>query len=337
MATDTVTRIEYHEDMATIASYRQPAWRGLGTTFTKRVSTQKMMDLAHLSNWNLRLESLSELLPGYSFVKPQFLPVRDNPFIPGQKDVLGNVGDRYQQLSNEDLFGFGEMLLEGRERHWETAGAFNGGTKVFATLATDDDIILDPNGQADAIKKYLLLYTTHDGSSTIIAKKTNVRVDCMNTLNVALRGIGDEFKCRHTKNMEQRMRDAKHALGFAKNYDEKFEAEVQAMIQTQMTKDKFLELVSEIYPKPEDNTRGRLRKWDYKVDALETIWNDGTKSVSNLDDTAWKALTVLTEHQQWLREIRADKKDNFFAAGAGFDNVTNDNRNKLWERVLSKV
>lgn len=328
--------VEEFGELAAVASLRKPAWRSLGTCFDGPVTTSKMLTLSLLANWNLRFVDAADIMKDYHFNKPTKHIVRDNPFKKGQMDVLGTVGKRYNIFSNEEILNFGDLLTDGNRR-WETAGSINGGSRIFATLAEPNDIILDPGGSADRVSRYTMLTSSHDGSSTLLMKKVNTRVDCANTLGMAMREISDEFCIRHTVGMQTKLEDAKLALGFAKQYDDAFEVEMQKLIETQMTKDKFVKLVESIYPKPEDNARGRETKWEYKRDAILTIWEDGTGSMKNLDDTAWKALNTLTEHQQWFREVREDKVENFYKAGAGFDNVANSDRQDIFNRVLATV
>lgn len=331
-----VAAVETYGEMAAFASLREVAWHGLGTVFQKPVGTQEMLRMAHLAGWNLRFEDAADHMPGFNFNKPTLHVVRDNPFVKGQKDVLGTVGGRYRIFPNEDILDFGDTLTGGRRR-WETAGSLDQGSTVFATLVDLDDIVLDPNGARDVIRRYLMLTSSHDGSSTMIAKKVNTRVVCKNTLNVALGEIGDEFRIRHTQGMDTKIEDAKIALGFAEQYDAIFEAEAKAMIEATLTKDKFVALVKDIFPEPEDNKRGRQTKWDTKMQDLMWLWEDGTKTVSDLPDSPWKAAQVLTEHNQWFRQIRSGNVENFLAAGAGFDNVTNTNRNLLWNKAKALV
>ena len=47
--------LEIAQDGTTaFASLREPAWHGLGTVFSEEVTTAKMLELAHLDNWNVR-------------------------------------------------------------------------------------------------------------------------------------------------------------------------------------------------------------------------------------------------------------------------------------------
>ena len=87
------------------ASLRQPAWHGLGTVFTEEVSTKEMLDLAHLNDWNVRLEDVG-IPEGFASDKSYSFVTRTNPFDRTQNDVLGVVGERYVPMQNEDLFDF---------------------------------------------------------------------------------------------------------------------------------------------------------------------------------------------------------------------------------------
>jgi hypothetical protein len=168
----------------------------------------------------------------------------------------------------------------------------------------------------------------------MIVKMVNTRVVCQNTLNIALGEAGAEFKIRHTQGMETKIKDAKKALSLASLYDEVFEKEMTTLIQADMTLTQFESIVMDIFPEPEEDVRGSAKKWDDKMDTILNIWQNSTKSVEGLENTAYKGLQVLTEHNQWFRGIRSEGAENFLAAGAGFDLVTNRKRTEYFERMM---
>jgi phage/plasmid-like protein (TIGR03299 family) len=322
--------IDTYGKMAAFASLRQPAWHGLGTVFDKPVSTDEMLSLSHLANWNLRLR----LLETDAFSdREEFEVLRDNPMMDNRVERLGIVKTRYKIFINEDIFAFADSITDD-QRRWETAGSLDGGRKVFATLVSNDDLILDPNGSADVIKRYLLLTSSHDGTGHMTIKKTNTRVVCQNTLNVALRDIGDEFKIRHTQNMNARLEEARKALGFAALYDSTFEDEAKKLIEAEMNKVEFYNIIQDFYPEPDADKKAGVTRWENRIDRLMDIWNNGTGSVADLENTAWKGLQVITENNQWDRQVRKEGTENFLAAGAGFDNVTNAFRTNAFSRFL---
>ena len=307
------------------ASLRQPAWHGLGTVFESELTTSEMLKIAHLDEWNVRLESVSDLVPDYNFVSDSFMVVRDNPFGEGI-DVLSTVGERYKVVQNDELFSFADNMLDGGR--WETAGSIKNGRVVFGSLALERETVLDPNGVADIVKTYLVVKTSHDGSSAVEAMVTPVRVVCQNTLNAALRGVKQSYKIRHTQTVSGKVAAAREALGLAHTYMDEFEKVAQSMIQTEITKATFDKILEAAYPRPEKDVKGAVTKWANKVDQIEDIWTSDTTNM--IATTAWGAYNAMTERLDWFRTGRGERvAENAMAAASGFDPVTNTEKGRL--------
>jgi phage/plasmid-like protein (TIGR03299 family) len=321
------------------ASLREPAWHGLGTVFEKEVTTKEMLDLAHLSNWNVRLEDVA-IPEGFASDRSFSFVTRTNPFNPEQNDVLGVVGERYVPLQNEDLFDFGDLMLDGGGR-WETAGSIKGGRQVFGSLALERETVLDPNGVSDKVNTYLLINTSHDGSVAIQASITPVRVVCANTLNLALsslkgkKGIKQSFKIRHTATASGKVQQAREALGLANAYMDEFDKLAQQMIETEITKAKFDELLALAYPAPEKDAKGSFKKYNDKIDQLQAIYvGDYNNTITG---TAWGAFNAMTERIDWYRSGRGDSNESILASASGFDPVTTAEKNRLLQLVLANA
>jgi phage/plasmid-like protein (TIGR03299 family) len=317
------------------ASLREPAWHGLGTVFQEEVSTAEMLKKAKLNNWNVRLEDVEipnqfESDKNYSFV------IRDNPFILGNKDVLGVVGERYVPLQNEELFDFADNLLDNGGR-WETAGSIKGGRVVFGALALERETVIDPNGVSDKVNTYLLVNTSHDGSIAIQASITPVRVVCANTLNLALgqRGrngsVKQSFKIRHTQTASGKVQVAREALGLANAYIDEFSKMANEMIQKEVSKKKFDEIVLALYPKPKDEAKGANSRWENKIDLINDIYvGDYNNTITG---TAWGVANALTERLDWYRSGRKGKTESILASASGFDPMTNAEKNRIFKAV----
>jgi len=321
------------------ASLREPAWHGLGTVFTEEVNTQQMLKLAHLNDWNVRLEDV-EMPKGFNSDKGYSFVTRTNPFDRSQNDVLGVVGERYVPLQNEDLFTFADNILDGGGR-WETAGSIKGGRQVFGALALERETILDPNGVSDKINTYLLINTSHDGSVAIQASITPVRVVCANTLNLALsavsgkRDVKQTFKIRHTQTAEGKVAVAREALGLANKYMDEFDIMAKAMIEKTITKQQFDDIVALAYPAPEKDAKGSFKKYDAKVDMLQSIYvGDFNNTISG---TAWGAFNALTERLDWHRDGRGGSNESILASASGFDPVITAEKNRLLKLVKQSV
>lgn len=325
------------ESEKSFASFREPAWHGLGTVFNEEVSTSEMLSLANLQNWNVRLEDV--VIPeNLSSDKSYQYVVRDNPFTTGQVDVLGVVGERYVPLQNEDLFTFGDAILDGGGR-WETAGSLKGGRVVFGSLALERETVLDPNGVADVVKTYLLVNTSHDGSVAIQASVTPVRVVCANTLAVALgrgkRGIKQSFKIRHTQSADGKVQQAREALGVANAYMDEFSKMAQLMIQKEITAKQFNDIVLAAYPKPDETKKGALKKWENKIDTINDIYTGEFNGM--IAGSAWGAWNALTERIDWYRGGKRGLTESILMGSSGFDPAITAEKNRLLQVVNSTL
>ena len=326
------------ESDKSFASYRTPAWHGLGTVFEEEVNTKQMLELAHLDNWNVRLEEIA-IPETFSSDKSHYFVTRTNPFDKTQNDVLGVVGERYHTLQNEDLFDFADAILDGGGR-WETAGSLKGGRQVFGSLALERETVLDPSGVSDKINTYLLVNTSHDGSVAIQASVTPVRVVCANTLNMALgslkgkNGVKQTFKVRHTQTANGKVQAAREALNIANAYMDEFDIMAKELFEREITKAKFDEIVLAAYPVPEENKKGALSKWQTKTELIEDIY--GGQFNHMISGTAWGAFNALTERLDWYRAGRGGNNESILASASGFDPAINAEKNRLL-RIVQAV
>jgi phage/plasmid-like protein (TIGR03299 family) len=126
--------------------------------------------------------------------------------------VLGVVGKDYQIIQNRDAFSFFDSIVGGDGILYETAGALGKGERIFITAKLPNYIRV---GSDDLIEKYLFLTTSHDGSGSITAAFTPIRIVCANTLNAALRTQTNTVRIRHTSNAKQRLEQAHKVMGIS--------------------------------------------------------------------------------------------------------------------------
>lgn len=322
--------IEQNEDgtLATFVSLREPAWHNLGTVIEEQVDTAEMLRLAHMDNWDIRLEEVT-FPEGYQSHKSFYSVVRNNPFTAGQTDVLGVVGERFRVLQNEQLFEFGDAILsEFPNARWETAGSVKNGTQVFGALALDMSVTLDKDGVADKVDNYLLVSTGHDGSASVSARITPVRVVCSNTLAMAMRQTSASFTLRHSQTIEGRVNEARNALNLASRYVTEWQNEMDALIQAEMSRDDFDTLITVAYPMPDEDVRGSMAKWETKRESLFDLLDSPTNR--DIAGTYWGGLNALNERLMWMRNVRAGKAEGLLLGASGMDTATNAENQRLF-------
>ena len=117
-------------------------------------------------------------------------------------DVLGTVGSRYEPVQNTEAIDFiynvckNSNVLTPSDVVIETAGVLGRGERIFVTAQLPTYELC-----GDEMKKYILFTTSHDGSGSIQACFTDIRVVCNNTLNAALQNCSNMMRFKHTKNV----------------------------------------------------------------------------------------------------------------------------------------
>jgi hypothetical protein len=149
---------------------------------------------------------------------------------------------------------------------------------------------------------------------------------------MALSGVKQSFKIRHTQTVTGKVAAAREALALANSYLDQFDKEAQALIATEITKAKFDKIIEAVYPRPDKDAKGAVKKWETKVDLLEEIY--GSDTTNMISGTAWGAFNALTERLDWFRKGRGERgAENVLAAASGFDPVTNAEKGKILAAV----
>jgi phage/plasmid-like protein (TIGR03299 family) len=314
-----------------------PAWHNLANRiFTKdeEVTTATMLEEAKLANWNVRLSPLTDhISESWNDVSEASLVIRNNPFN-GGTDVLATVGKRYKPVQNEELFAFADAIHDANaDCRWESAGSLKKGKVVFGTVDIPRTMVLDPQGANDETKLYLIVWTSHDGSVAVQAAVTPVRVVCQNTLNLAMKSAKQSFKIRHTQSVEGRIQVARETLGLALGYFDEFEKEAQSLYSQSFTDAEFSKLIQTLYPKPDKDLKGAMKKWENKVVLLDDLYHNSPTN-TNIKGTKWGAFNAITERLDYYRSGRGNG-ETLMAGASGFDPILTAEKNKILKLVKS--
>jgi len=210
-------------------SVQEKAWHGLGQIVTDYPTSAEAIKHAGLDYEVIK----SPLYTNASnIIDPtDSLEIRDNQVnVPNyfatirtdNNNVLGVVGKEYHIVQNREAFSFFDAIVGGTDGIlYETAGALGNGERIFITAKLPDYIRVG-NGD-DVTEKYIFLTTSHDGSGSITAAFTPVRIVCQNTLNASLRNMSNVVRIRHTSGAKQRLENAHKVMGLANEFSNQLE------------------------------------------------------------------------------------------------------------------
>lgn len=224
-------------------------WHGLGTAVEEAPTSIDAIRLAGL-DWEVEARDVKTSdADGNSIIIPN---CKANVRTSDNK-VLGLVTDRYKIVQNQEAFDFTDALI-GEGCKYETAGSLAGGKKVFLLAKMPEQKILE-----EEFDPYICFTNTHDGSGSIRAVMTPVRVVCQNTLSLALETAKRSWAMRHVGNLEAKLDEARHALQLAKDYMTNFEVVADQLAHTKVTEDDQMKVLESLFPIEEDATDRRKR------------------------------------------------------------------------------
>lgn len=304
--------------IVSFADARSDAWHQLGQQVGHAMTAEEAMRLGMLGGWNLRKAPLFAYAGDERIVVPaKYAVLRDNP-VEDRADVLGVVGEPYKIIQNEAHADLLNALVDESGAHFETAGAIDGGRKVFITMKLPGYMKV---GGVDRVDNYIAAINSHDGSMAFTFMVTPVRIVCENTLNMAFSNHSSTIRVRHTVGADNILiAQVREALDITFNYLDGFQEEAERLINTTMTQSQFEEIIAREFGAPEGAPLATQTRCENKVLAMAELFADADthKEVRN---TAWAGLNAITEWFDHFSPTRGDDRDGTRAVNAVMDNV----------------
>ncbi|WP_144120944.1 DUF932 domain-containing protein [Catellatospora sichuanensis] len=286
----------FADGRAAFATARLDAWHRLGTVTTDAMTAEQALSTALLAGWNVRkarLQAVDLTADGVTILDvPDYqATIRTHP-VTGKPDLLGVVGTDYKVIQNEECTELINLLVDESGAHFETAGSLRGGRQVFLTMKLPRTLRV---AGVDDIDLYLAVTTSHDGSAALRIDATPVRVVCANTQRMALRASRGHYTFRHTANVKGKIAQARSAIGLMFDYCDAFEAEAQAMIETELSLARFRKVCADLWPMP-DNPTSRTRGYHARRTATLDDLFTTADTQANVRGSAWAGLQAIGEY-----------------------------------------
>jgi phage/plasmid-like protein (TIGR03299 family) len=258
----------------------KPAWHGLGTVLDHAPNSAEAIEAAHL-DWRIGQRAL-RTVDGID-VPDLFANVREDTGA-----VLGVVSGRYQTVQNREAFDFLDGLLADGVIKYESAGALRGGRIVWllARMPTVDTI-----ADGDHTLRYVLFSTSHDGSASIHAVPTSVRVVCANTLRVA---VANDIGIRHTGDVTHKLELAKRYLS---QFDERFTLfrdDARKLATRQLQGTEARDYIAQLFPEVTNPGRSRSIR-DKKIEQVRRAYSNGRQTMPAIKGTWWSLYNAVSE------------------------------------------
>lgn len=288
-------------EVETMFYTREKPWHGLGTMVLEAPDSQAALELAGL-DWNVIQKSIEtqDGIPITGFKAN----LRDT-----DNRVLGVVTDRYKVVQNREAFAFTDGLL-GEGVRYETAGSLQEGRRTWLLAKLPQRYIIS----GDEIAPYLVFMNSHDGTGSIKAAMTPIRVVCMNTLNLALSTAKRSWSTNHTGNIAGKMEDARYTLLYADQYMAELGKAIDRMNRMKLSDRQVYEYIDALFPLVDQPTEQQKKNLARMKEDLKSRYFDAP-DLKHVGKNAYRFVNAVSDfatHAKPLRE-RANYKESLFA------------------------
>ena len=273
-----------------------PAWHGLGVTVPEHLTVWAALERARL-DWNV---DQVELTFSASDLRTRTVDTHVANVRSDDGRLLGIVGRGYQPVQHREQAAFIEALIGEGGAVVDCLGAIRDGKRQFWTLRLPDDLLI---GDADRLRRFLIVTNGHDGALSFRAFWSAVRVVCSNTLTASLRDAADGVTIRHTTNIQSRIDHAKQVLGLAARHFDRLGEALHGLAAVTVDEPTVTLLFAGLTPFPMDASDLQRRRVESVRDQMMANFRGGVGS-ELAGRSAWgfyNAASEFTSHQRPFR------------------------------------
>jgi len=278
---------------AAMAYVGRTPWHGLGAQLQPGASIEEWTAAARLGYTVLESPVLYE---SPAATELQRWPLRKVLHRSDTGAPLAVVSDGYRVVQPAEVMDFFRRLGELGGFELETAGALSDGRRVWALARVSDgaDVV-----DGDTVRPYLLFGTSYDGTMATVAKFTDIRVVCNNTVVRALGEGNGSVRVLHSERFDAD--EVRLQLGIVAGSWERFLVQSRALARVPMSSteaDEFVKALLEPYHS------GRLEIQDTRAYKRVLQLLNGAAigaDIPGVAGTRWamlNAVTQLVDHER---------------------------------------
>jgi len=276
-------------------------WFGSSTDVKGLTTSKEVIEKASL-DWKVNKSPVFYDNKGrYSKIPKSYAILRED-----SDEVLGIVGSQYKIVQNSDAFTFFDEIVKNKKVSYESAGCVNS-NKIFIVAKLNKKIVVP--GTDDVSETYIVLYTSHDGSSSVHLLPTAIRLSCVNALPGLIRSSSsDRASFRHIQSFDISSKNivesAKKQLLLLDNYFENLEDQIISMSETKITNSQAMKFFETLVP-DNPNSKSNTRTKNIREKLLENFKNS-INIEDKIKNSTWSALNSITEYIDHQRPSRGN-------------------------------
>lgn len=226
----------------------------------------------------------------------------------GERVGFGMVRSRYQIVQPWEAGELGQALIDEGGANCVAAGIYGkprGARSYLAFKLPDGLTIGGENG--DRHDLYLTILNSYDGQTGLTYLFAPIRLACTNMTTATFgKKVANRFSFRHSGNIEDKMEEARTALGIAATWTELWKQEAERLLAQPLVGAELAAYVETVLPTPATITTDNGEQgWSDKRTAIKRIITTSDTCEFGRG-TAYAALQGVQEWADWFSDTKKD-------------------------------
>lgn len=314
-------------DTDTMFTTRDLPWMKLGTVIDEPVDVAKAAELSGLDfDVELRKEGYQTAAGTWRIDPSKRKVVRVDT-----EEPLGTVSKGYEILQYREAFDF----VEGIDPNIRAAGLLKGGRQAFMVVQAPNHWTLEgPDG--DMHDLFLVMRTSHDGSLAVENTVMCIREACMNAIGLNGWGNGrgyngkakQKWSIRHTKNLQDKLAQAREAIIGLEQYAEEFTTTAKALAAIDLELDAARQVFADVVK----TQQPWLKDQERVVDEITHTYRESNRN--GFQGTGWGVLNGVSEYYEHVRGSDRANRSTETRFNQDLDGLTRNMVNATARRLL---
>jgi phage/plasmid-like protein (TIGR03299 family) len=165
--------------------------------------------------------------------------------------ILGQVGSSYKPVQNEEALRFCDNLLDEGGR-WIAGGSQYDDKMIYGVMQLTGDTITIAGD--DAYDLYLVVRTSHNGTTGVQVLFTPIRFECTNMMPLISRTAKSKISIRHVADPLGQLQNARTTLQLGRTYfQDAFAREVEELLEVPVTEERAKFALERVIPANRSN------------------------------------------------------------------------------------
>ncbi len=300
-----------------------PAWHKLGIVYQEPITLERARQ--DTAPWEIEQVplfaplSVDQPVSGPQIQVPGWKAIWRDDKLGEAEGLLHVCRNSYTPLTNAQTFDFFAPFFQDQDVAVEATCCLNGGKliTVLVRVLVEGDVV-----PGDTVYPYILLFNSHDGSTSVGVKMTMVRVVCRNTfeaaffdskakreLGLGMYGNDREIRMRHTANIQKQLEQVRNSINLSKRVFDLSMLEYQHMAAKQFNTALFRTYLENLFEKELQASSEPKQLEDLRAfePILENYEGGIGVDIPGVAGTAWAAYQAVSEY---VSHQRIKSEDN---------------------------